>query len=87
MILIFKEKKKSKILKFSDFNKLILFEKKNLLNFISKSVGKNISVVKLIYLGQNYRFGNQLIIIYKIIFYNQILGCKKIFLKIIIFGI
>lgn len=74
-------KKNGKILKFSDINRLFLSEKKNLLDFISKNVGKNVSLIKSIYLGQKYRFGNQLIIIYRVIFYCQILGCKKIFLE------
>ena len=69
------------ILNSSDIHNLFLLEKKNLLDFITKNVGKNITVVKSIFLGQDFRFGNQLIIIYKTIFYCQILGCKKIFLE------
>lgn len=37
-------------------------EKMKLLEFLSKSLNKNISKVKSIYLGHNSRFGNQLII-------------------------
>ena len=73
--------KNKTLTKFSDFNKLFLFEKRNLLDLITKNVGKNITLVKSIYLGQKFRFGNQMIIIYKAIFYCQILGCKKIFLE------
>jgi hypothetical protein len=59
----------------------INFVKKNLLNFISKSVGKAIDSVKYIYLGKNMRFGNQLIRLYNTMFMCEILGCKKIFLE------
>ena len=38
------------------------------------------TIVKSIFLGQKKCFGNQLKIIYKTIFYCQILGCKKIIL-------
>lgn len=74
------ERKKNILIKFLDSYKLILLEKKELLEFLSKNVGKNITVVKSIFLGQSFHFGNQLIIIYKTIFYCQILGCKKIIL-------
>ena len=77
----FKENKNKALTNFSDFNKLLFSEKRNLLGFITKNAGKNITLVKSIYLGKKYRFGNQLIIIYKTIFYCQILGCKKIFLE------
>ena len=68
------------LIKFPDFDKLILLEKKNLIELISIHTGKNLTFIKSIFLQQNFPFGNQLIIIYKTIFYCQILGCKKIFL-------
>lgn len=75
-----RENKKNKLIKFPEFNKLILLEKKKLLEFISKSTGKKVIIIKSIFLDQKYRLGNQLIIIYKTIFYCQILGCKKVIL-------
>ena len=58
----------------------MLLERKELLEFISKNIGKNISAVKSVFLGQFFHFGNQLILIYKTIFYCQILRCKRIIL-------
>jgi hypothetical protein len=55
-------------------------EKNELLKYISNRVGKKITFVKSIFIGNNYRFGNKLIIIYKIIFYCQILRCRKVFI-------
>ena len=75
----FRENNNDTLINFSGV-KLILLEKKKLLEFMSKSIGKKITNVKYIFLGQNYHFGNQLIIIYKTIFYCQIIGCKKIIL-------
>jgi hypothetical protein len=64
-----------------NYNKKILpMEKNELLKFISKSVGKKIRSVKSIFIGNYLRFGNKLILIYKVIFYCQILRCKKVFL-------
>ena len=76
----FRKKINNNLINFTDYNKLLLLEKKYLLSFISKNVEKNIKVVKCIFLGQKFHFGNQLIIIYKAIFYCQILQCKKIIL-------
>lgn len=76
----FTENKNYKLIKFLDFKKLILLEKKKLIELISNSVEKNITMVKSIFLGQKKCFGNQLKIIYKTIFYCQILKCKKIIL-------
>ena len=61
-------------------NKILSMEKNELLKYISKSVGKKITFVKSIFIGNNFRFGNKLIVIYKIIFYCQILRCKKVFI-------
>ena len=55
-------------------------EKKELLEYISSTVGKKIEFVKCIFIGNRKRFGNKMRIIYKIIFYCKILRCKKIFL-------
>lgn len=59
---------------------LIKKEKENLLKFLSKYHRKKIDSVDTIYLFQNFRFGNQIIIINKIIFYCEIISCKKIIL-------
>ena len=61
-------------------NQMLLMEKKELLDFISLTVGKKITFVKCIFIGNNQRFGNKIRTIYKIIFYCHILRCKKIFL-------
>lgn len=60
---------------------LIELEKKELLKFISRSISKNISRVKYIFLRQQFHFGNLLITISRVIFYCQILGCKKIIIE------
>jgi hypothetical protein len=60
---------------------LIELEKKELWQFISRSISKNISRVKYICLGQKCNFGNLFIIISKVIFYCQLLGCKKIIIE------
>lgn len=75
-----KNNNNNKLIKFLDFNKLILLERKKLIEYISKTVDKNISIVKSIFLGKKFQFGNQLITIYKTIFYCQILECRKIIL-------
>ena len=59
---------------------IVSLEKKNLLEFISKSSKKNITFVKYIFFGNRQRFGNKIKTIYNIIFYCKLLGCKKILL-------
>lgn len=61
-------------------NKKLLIAKEELLKYISLTVGKEIKFVKYIFIGNNLRFGNKMFLLYKIIFYCQILRCKKIFL-------
>lgn len=60
---------------------LILKEKQNLLNLLSNYSGHVIKNVNTIFYSPNNRFGNQLIIISKIIFFCEILGCKRIILN------
>lgn len=60
---------------------LIELEKKELLKFLSRSISKNISRVKYMLLRQKFHFGNLLITISKVIFYCQLLGCKKIIIE------
>ena len=62
-------------------DKLKMIEKSKLLEFISNATSKNITIVKYIYLKKRSRFGNQLFLIYRTIFYCEILGCKKIILE------
>ena len=59
---------------------LILIEKENLLNFFSNYSRHNITKVNTIYLGTKARLGNQLILLSKVIFFCEILGCKSIIL-------
>lgn len=54
--------------------------KKQLLELISKSLGKNITSVKSIFLSHKFFFGNQILILNDIIFICEILGCKRIIL-------
>ena len=59
---------------------LYLKEKNELLNFLSKRVGRNITSLNTIFLSQKLKFGNQIILINLVIFYCEILGCKRIIL-------
>ena len=59
---------------------LYMKEKNELLAFISKSIGRNITYVNTIFLSQKLMFGNQIILINLAIFFCEILGCKKIIL-------
>lgn len=61
-------------------NSLIFKEKENLLNFLSNNSRHKIINVDTLYIGTKDRFGNQLIILSKAIFFCEILGCKKIIL-------
>lgn len=60
---------------------LIELEKKELLKFLSRSISKNISKVKYIFLRQQFNFGNLLLTISRVIFYCQLIGCKKIIIE------
>ena len=59
---------------------LILKEKLDILKYISKTVGKEVTNVNLIYLQKKLGFGNQVMVISKGIFYCEILGCRRIIL-------
>lgn len=61
--------------------KLIQKEKNDLLKFLSKNIGKNLTKIKTIFLSEKHRFGNQFILFNKIIFFCEILGCKRIILN------
>ena len=62
-------------------NPLILKEKKELFEYISLNIGKNITSVKTLFLNNNLKFGNQFILLNKAIFYCELLGCKRIILN------
>ena len=76
-----REYNNNKRINYSTNKTLIELEKKELLKFISKTISKNITQIKQIFLGQKLHFGNQIITVSKVIFYCQILGCKKIILE------
>lgn len=59
-------------------NILILKEKEEFLKFISYNIKRNITSIKNIFLGTKTTFENLLLILSKMIFYCQILKCKKI---------
>ena len=61
-------------------NLLIKKEVSNLYGFLSKYHGRKITSIDSIFLSQKFRFGNQIILINKIIFYCEIIKCKKIIL-------
>lgn len=47
---------------------------------ISENIGRKITAVNTIFLSQKMMFGNQIILINLVIFFCEILGCKKIIL-------
>ena len=60
---------------------LITKEKKNILNFISRNIKRNISAISKIIYSYGGKFGNILICLNKIIFFCEIIGCKEIILN------
>ena len=60
---------------------IILKEKEELLKYISKSMKANIKRIETIFLDYKCNFGNQLILLNKVIFFCEILGCKRILLN------
>ena len=60
---------------------IFLKEKDELLKYISKYIKVNITHINYIILGYKCHFGNQLIILNKVIFYCKIIKCKKILLN------
>ena len=60
---------------------IILKEKEELLKYISKSIKENIKSIETIFLDYKCNFGNQLILLNKVIFFCEILGCKRILLN------
>ena len=72
---------KNRLIKFQKNHPLILKEKHDLLTYISNITGRKISRVKSIFLNYTEKFGNQLILLNKVIFFCEILRCKKIILN------
>ena len=62
-------------------NELINKEKKDLLNFFSQGTFSKLLKIKTIFLDSPFRFGNQFMLFNKVIFYCEILGCKRIILN------
>ena len=60
---------------------LIEKEKKLILNKYSKNIGFNVKSGLNIYLDMKFSFGNQLLVFNKLIFYCEIIRCKKIILQ------
>lgn len=60
---------------------LILKEKENFLNFLSNSSRRKVTSVDTIFLTQDYKFGNIIIILNKVLFYCEIIKCKRIILN------
>ena len=61
-------------------NSLLIEERNCFLNYLSQMVHKNINFIDTIFFTNNLRFGNSLTALNKIIFYCEIIGCKKIIL-------
>ena len=57
---------------------LVLDEKNNIFNFISRTIKKNVSSIKKIIFTKGTKFGNNLICLNKLIFFCEIIGCKEI---------
>ena len=55
-------------------------KKKSILDLFSKHVGRNIISVDTIFFEANCKFGNCLVILNKLLFYCEIIGCKTIIL-------
>ena len=56
-------------------------EKRDIFTNISNSIGMNVSSIDEIHLRTEFRFGNELIIINKLIFYCELIGVKKIIIN------
>ena len=59
---------------------LIKSEKINFFRFLSRQIGKKITFVDTIFYTVKRRFGNSLCNLNKLMFYCEIVGCKKIIL-------
>ena len=59
---------------------VVIKEKINILNLLSKDVGRNITSIDSIFLATECNFGNSIVILNKLLFYCEIIGCKTIIL-------
>jgi len=59
---------------------VIIKEKINILNLLSKDIGRNITSIDSIFLATECNFGNSIVILNKLLFYCEIIGCKTIIL-------
>jgi hypothetical protein len=59
---------------------LIEKEKKELLKIISKILGRKIEFIHTIFISSKLNFGNQILLINTILFFCEIIGCRKIIL-------
>ena len=59
---------------------IIIKEKINILNLLNKDAKKNITSVDSIFLATECNFGNSIVILNKLLFYCEIIGCKTIIL-------
>lgn len=59
---------------------LVIEEKQNILNSMSKTIGKDIKTVDKIFYSCNCKFGNLLVILNKMLFFNEIIGLNHIIL-------
>ena len=87
-----KERKKKELSDYRDFlnykdrpkyknDPLIKKEKRNILKKYSENVGHNLGSGINIFLDMKFNFGNQLLVLNKLIFYCEIIGCNKIILE------
>ena len=86
------ERKKKELSDYRDFlnykdrpkyknDPLIKKEKRNILKKYSENVGHNLGSGINIFLDMKFNFGNQLLVLNKLIFYCEIIGCNKIILE------
>ena len=71
--------KSLKIISYDDNSSLSKYRKK-LLKIFSKNSKRNVTSVDKIYINYSLKFGNQLVLLNKVIFYCEIIKCKKILL-------
>ena len=58
----------------------VIKEKKSILDLFSKYAGRNLTSVETIFFGVYCYFGNCIVLLNKILFYCEIIGCKTIIL-------
>jgi hypothetical protein len=61
-------------------NNLIIREKEHILNLISKTINKKITTLSSIFYTCKCKFGNLLVILNKLLFFSEIIGCRLIIL-------